>query len=472
MPQPPNILWVCTDQQRWDTIASLGNPHIRTPNVDRLVGEGVAFTHAFCQSTVCTPSRASFLTGRYPRTTRCRQNGQTIPADEKLISRIFTDAGYVCGLAGKQHLSSCSDGKVEIRQDDGYDTFEWSHHPQPDWKESAYAQWLASKGKTWAELYNGPATPYVKHGIPTEFHQTTWCAERAAAFVKEHRDRPWLFSYNCFAPHHPFDPPAEYLERYDPADMPLPKHRSGELENKPHYQKLDHEYAHNDPSGYRVVDMSEDDQRHVTAAYYAMIEHIDDAVGAMVGALEDSGQLENTIVIFMSDHGEMLGDHGIYLKGPHFYEAAVRVPLVLRWPEKFQRELQSDALIELVDLAPTLLQACGVDVPGNMRGRSLLPICTGQADPAVHRDYVYCEYYNAWTHHRSYGTMMRTRDKKVGVYHGVNEGELYDLAEDPDEFDNLWEQPVGATLQHGLLKQAFDASVFTMDPWPPRLGPL
>jgi len=472
MTNPPNILWICTDQQRWDTIAALGNPHIRTPNIDRLVAEGVAFTHAFCQSTVCTPSRASFLTGRYPRTTRCRQNGQTIPPSERLISRIFADAGYTCGLAGKQHLSSCSDGKVEIRHDDGYSVFEWSHHPQPDWPENAYTQWLASQGKTWEELYQGPATPYIKHGVPAEFHQTTWCAERAADFAIANRGRPWLFSFNCFAPHHPFDPPAEYLSRYNPAEMPLPKYRPGELENKPRYQKLDHQHAHNDPAGYAVADMSEDDQRQVTAAYYAMCEHIDDAVGTMLAALEENNQLENTIVIFMSDHGEMLGDHGIYLKGPHFYEAAVRVPLVIRFPVKFQQNLRSDALVELVDLAPTLLEACGIPVPGNMQGRSLLSIGTGEADPAVHRDYVYCEYYNAWTHHRSYGTMMRTRDHKIAVYHGVDEGELYDLNADPDEFVNLWNEASHAELRHELLKQAFDASVFTMDPWPPRRGPF
>ncbi|MCA9269770.1 MAG: sulfatase-like hydrolase/transferase [Planctomycetales bacterium] len=470
MNRPPNILWICTDQQRWDTIAALGNSHIRTPHVDRLVAEGVAFTHAFCQSTVCTPSRASFLTGRYPRTTRCRQNGQTMPADERLISRIFADHGYACGLAGKQHLASCSEGKVEIRGDDGYQVFEWSHHPQPDWAENAYSQWLAARGTSWEELYGGASTPYVKEGIPAELHQTTWCAERAIAFARAHRDAPWLFSFNCFAPHHPFDPPAEYLRRYDPASLPLPKHRPGELENKPHYQKLDHAYAHNDPSGYRVAGMSDDDQRSVTAAYYAMIEHIDDAVGAMVDALEESGQLENTIVLFMSDHGEMLGDHGIYLKGPHFYEGAVRVPLVLRWPQRFAAGLKSDALVELVDVAPTLLEAAGFAAPPAMQGRSLLGIGSGAADPGRHRDYVYCEYYNAWTHHRSYGTMMRTRDKKIAVYHGVNEGELYDLAVDPDEFDNLWESPAAAGLRHDLLKQAFDASVFTMDPMPPRRG--
>ena len=175
--EKPNILWLCTDQQRYDTIASLGNHLINTPAIDSLVKDGTAFKKAYVQSPICAPSRASFLTGRYPRTTRCRQNGQTIPPGEILVSKMFRDAGYTCGLAGKLHLASCSDGRVEERTDDGYDIFHWSHHPQPDWPENAYTQWLSAKGKTWDELYDGPETPYVKHGIPAEYHQTTWAAE-------------------------------------------------------------------------------------------------------------------------------------------------------------------------------------------------------------------------------------------------------------------------------------------------------
>jgi arylsulfatase A-like enzyme len=468
----PNILWITTDQQRFDTIASLGNPHIRTPNLDRLVAEGVSFTRAYCQSTVCAPSRASYLTGRYPRTTGCRQNGQTLPAGETLISRHMANAGYTCGLAGKQHLASCSDGKVELRGDDGYREFHWSHHPQPDWPENAYTQWLTSQGKTWDELYAGPSSGYVKQGVPAEYHQTTWCAHKAIEFLERHAGSPWFFSFNCFAPHHPFDPPGEYLKRYDPADMPLPKYEEGELAQKPIYQRLDHEWAHNEEGYFHVGGMTDDDHRQVKAAYYAMIEQIDHEVGRMLSALEASGQADNTIVVFMSDHGEMLGDHGIYLKGPHFYEPAIHAPLIIWAPNRFQTNLRSDALVELVDLAPTLMSACELDVPEAMQGRSLLPILRGEAEPTVHRDYVYCEYYNAWTHHRSYGTMMRTAEHKIVVYHGVDEGELYDLNDDAHEFRNLWRSSEHASLRERLLKQAFDASVFTMDPMPPRLGPF
>jgi len=328
----PNILWLCTDQQRFDTIRSLGNPLVRSPNVDRLVEEGVTFTQAYCQSPVCAPSRASFLTGRYPRTTGCRQNGQMIPENEVLISRMLADVGYRCGLAGKLHLASCSDGKVEARIDDGYHDFHWSHHPQPDWEENAYTQWLKSKGKTWEELYTGRATGYVKEGIPAEYHQTTWCAETTIDFIKANQGQPWFFSFNCFDPHHPFDPPAEYLQKYDPAGMPLPKVGPNTPDSKSSFQELDSVWAHNSPGEFHTGAMTDDDRREVTAAYYAMCELIDDQVGRIMAALEETGQRENTIVVFMSDHGEMLGDHGIYFKGPHFYDEAVRVPLVVSWP--------------------------------------------------------------------------------------------------------------------------------------------
>jgi len=466
----PNILWLCTDQQRCDTIRSLGNDLIRTPNIDKLVNEGVAFTQAYCQSPVCSPSRASFLTGRYPRTTRCRQNGQTIPADEVLVSRMFANAGYRCGLAGKLHLASCSEGKVEERIDDGYHDFHWSHHPQPDWPENAYTQWLRSKGQSWKDLYSGPSTGFVKVGVPAEFHQTKWCADTTIDFIRSNQDRPWFFSFNCFDPHHAFDPPPEYLAKYNPDDMPLPKFESGELDAKTTFQRLDSVWAHNSPGEFHTAAMTDADRRQVTAAYYAMCELIDDQVGRIMDSLERSGQRENTIVIFMSDHGEMLGDHGIYFKGPHFYDEAIHVPLVISAPDRFQAGLRVGGLTELVDLVPTLLEAADMEVPKRVQGKSLLPHLTGQADPAHHRDTVFCEYYNSWTHGDAYGTMLRTTREKFIVYHGTDQGELYDLNSDPDEFTNLWTSPDHQSLKLRLMQQCFDASVLGMDPWPPRRG--
>jgi arylsulfatase len=468
----PNILWLCSDQQRYDTIAALGNSLARSPNIDRLIEEGVAFRRAYCQSPVCTPSRASFLTGRYPRTTRCRQNGQQIPTGERLLPRLFADAGYRCGLAGKLHLSSCSDGKVEQRIDDGYEVFHWSHHPQPGWgQDNAYWRWLEEKGTNWSNIFDGSGSAYVKKGVPAEFHQTTFCADKTIDFIRASADRPWFFSFNCFDPHHPFDPPPEYLERYDIDAMPLPKFREGELERKTTFQQLDHNGAHNSDGEFAPGTMTDRDRREIYAANLAMCELIDDQVGRILEALVETGQADNTIVIYMSDHGEMLGDHGIYFKGPHFYESAIRVPLVVRWPNGYKSGLQVDGLVELLDLAPTLLEAAGLDVPEAMQGRSLNAMCRGESDPIRFRDQVFCEYYNAWTHSDAYATMLRTEQYKIVVYHGTDQGELYDLVADPDEFANLWASDEHKDLKLKLMTRCFDASVFTMDPTPPRLGP-
>ncbi|MDP6506871.1 MAG: sulfatase-like hydrolase/transferase, partial [Planctomycetota bacterium] len=208
----PNILWLCTDQQRFDSLGCYGNPFVHTPNIDRLAEDGILFEHAYCQSPICTPSRASFLTGRYPRTTRARQNSQNIPEDEVLIPRMLKDAGYVCGLSGKLHLSACSPRVckgTERRIDDGYDVFHWSHHPKPDWPTSEYGLWLKEQEVT----YQTPRlddSGHVLKGMPEEYHQTTWCAQKAIDFLEScaEFDRPWLFSFNCFDPHNAFDPPA------------------------------------------------------------------------------------------------------------------------------------------------------------------------------------------------------------------------------------------------------------------------
>ena len=160
----PNILWICTDQQRYDTIHSLGNEHIRTPNLDRLIEEGVAFTRAYCQSPVCTPSRACFLTGRYPSAVHVNRNGNAyFPEDVELITRRLANLGYDCGLAGKLHLSA-AEGRVEVRPDDGYRVFRWSHHPKPEtyWptEDHAYQHWLDEQSIEWDKAYGGE-TPGV-----------------------------------------------------------------------------------------------------------------------------------------------------------------------------------------------------------------------------------------------------------------------------------------------------------------------
>ncbi len=488
----PNVLWVCTDSQRWDTLGCAGNPWVHTPHLDALAAGGVRFTHAFSQSPLCMPSRGSFLTGRYPVTNRLRQNGQTCPPDLRPLPRDLRDAGYVCGLVGKLHLNPCDNRLAlgpewwkhdrrdwfrgaERRIDDGYDVFEWDHAGRSDDPASAYARWLRGRGVS--VPLDKPAradSGHVLVGAPVEHHHTTWAADRAASFIEGYAGYPypWMLSLNLFDPHFVFDPPAEmlepYLDRLD--DIPLPVEHDRDPASHPPARRR---WAERDAG------RSDRDHRLVRAAYWAMVDLIDVQVGRLLDTLDRTGQRANTLVIFTSDHGEMLGDHGLYKKGPALFDPAVRVPLILSQPGTLPAGLVVDELVELTGLVPTLREACGMDPDPAVQGRSLMPLIRGGADEggevtngaAAPRDDVYAEYLNANPDKSpAYLTMVRTADAKLVRHHGTDAGELYDLAADPDEARNLWEDPAAASLKLGMLVRLTDRQALTADPMPRRVG--
>lgn len=462
----PNVLWVCTDQQRFDTLAGLSNSIIRTPNLEKFMAESVTFTNAFCQTPICSPSRGSFLTGRYPHVTGLRANGQRIRPTERLVPRMLADYQYTCGLAGKLHLSPCAGGRVEDRIDDGYEIFHWSHDITDQWPlKNEWYVWLDRQG---VKLPKFPASPVWGMPIDPTYTQTAWCADMAIQFMRQQRQfNPWLMSVNIFQPHHPFYPTEEYLSHYDPAKVPAPAYREGELENKPVFQTVDHRGAYGGQA-ISFAKTSPEMHQKVTAAYYAMIEQVDTEMGRMMQTLEETGQADNTIVIFMSDHGEMLGDHGIYLKGPYFYDCLTRVPLIIRWPGHFKQGLKVDALVEMVDLAPTLLEAAGIPVSSGIQGRSLMPLLTGQT--TEHRDSAYMEYLDACSTYEipPMLTSIRTEKWKLNYCDKPRTGELYDLEKDPGEFTNLWDNPHYRDAQEMMLHALVGRMIETTDPLPER----
>ena len=477
MPQKPmNIVWYCTDQQRYDTLTCMGNTAIHTPNIDRLAREGVMFSRAYCQAPICTPSRASFLTGKYPCATKMFFNGNdNFSKDETLVTKLFADAGYTCGLAGKLHLTAAFH-RMEKRGDDGYSFFEWSHHPYDDWEYgiNSYQKWLKDNGYDWSSEYavnSDSATSFVdkigtgglRSGIRAELHQTTWCTNEAIRFIEEQKGKEggWLISINTFDPHPPLDPPQEYKDKLNIADMPLPLWKDDEMDNKPPHQQYDYIHGGQGGSAESVIGMTDDQKRERTRDYYAEIELIDDQVGRLVDYLDENGLRENTLVIFMSDHGEMLGDHGLYWKGAYFYEALTHVPLIISWPGHIQCGIRSDALVELMDIAPTLLDLAGMEIPFWMKGKSLKGILTGVVSPDHHHDSVYSEFYHclARSHQNISATMYFDGRFKLVSYHGENYGELYDLQNDPNEFENLWFERDYQDLKHELVQKSFDQAI-------------
>jgi len=485
-----NILWYCSDQQRFDTIGGLGNPHIHTPRLDRFLAESVAFTHAYCNSPICTPSRSSFLTGMYPSAVGVNGNGNTnFPRhqQERLITHILAEEGYDCGLVGKLHLSSPALGQ-EPRVEDGYRYFQYSHdHKAPRAKGHDYAEWLASQGVDPVALLDERSTATYLQGakvkrfgglfeptaeqdnIPPHLHQTHWCSEKAIEFIGKNRDadQPWLLSINAFDPHAPFDPPWEYYRRYDSETLPGAHFQPGDLA---HQQKLvdagiDFQSQPRHPDEW--------EHKKLQAAYYAMIEQIDHEFGRILDHLEAIGERENTIVIFMSDHGESLCDHGLLLKGCRFFEGLVRVPLIISWPGHFQQGVVSDALVELIDIAPTLYECAGMETPYFVQGRSLTPVLTGALSAESHRDFVRCEFYGAINYpDLTHATMYRDRRWKLNTFHDKAITELYDLDADPWEHQDLSAHPDYQAIKWQLLERSFAATAYAHAPEAPRTQPF
>jgi arylsulfatase A-like enzyme len=491
-PRRPNILWICTDQQRYDTLGAQGNAHVSTPRLDSLWRSGTAFTHAYCQSPICTPSRASFLTGMYPSAIPANQNGNPAfpaAAAERLVPRRLRDAGYDCGLVGKLHLASAAGGK-EPRVDDGYRFVRYSTSPHGRLPGQDYAAWLRQRGvDADAVMARVPHTAVDRHvangvvwervcpptadddNIPAELHQTRWCTEMALEFIDQRRscDTPWLLSINPFDPHPPFDPPWEYYRRFDPEALPDPPFKEADLVTLPARAGVEFQTMPRHPAEYCT--------RSLRAAYLAMLELADAQIGRVLDALDESGQRDNTLVVLTSDHGDMQGDHGLVRKGCRFYEGLVRVPLIWRWPGHVRAGLRSDALVELTDIVPTLLDAVGL-APGRLvTGRSLLPLLTGGEQEQPHREFVRAEFYDAQglggaDRRMSVATMFRDARWKLVVYHSHGVGELYDLDDDPDEFVNLWDVPSLAATKLRLMEASFASTVMDGDLGPPLLEDL
>lgn len=462
----PNILWYCTDQQRFDTIGALGNPHVRTPTIDALVQQGVSFTHAYCQSPICTPSRSSFMTGLYPSRLHNTRNGNdTFPTWPPLITRLIADSGYECGLVGKFHLVSAG-RRPEPRLDDGFDLWQHSHAPRDDWPEGThdYADWVRNQGRSLDEMR------LSEDRVDPQLHQTKWASDRAIEFIERSHAEPWLLNINVYDPHPPFIPPKSYAEQIDPQSLPGPHLHGGDLATQEKLASVDFQ------GGADLTDA--DEGRRIQALYYAMIAQIDDQFSRILQVLDATGQRDNTVVIFTSDHGEMLGDHGLVQKGCRFYEGLVRVPLIFSWPERFITDRRCSGLVELLDLSATILQLAEVPIPAYHQGMGLTDVLTGERSGDQLRTSVRSEYFDALDEafvggNASFATMYRTPRHKLCLYHDAELGELYDLEKDPWEHDDLYENAEYRDVRNELILKSFHSHVvLTTDVGSPRIAPM
>ena len=477
----PNILFICTDQQRYDALGCYGNSNIHTPTIDGLARDGVLFEHTYVQNPVCAPSRASLMTGQYPGNHGLWANGVALPEHQPLFSKVLADGGYDCGMIGKMHLAACFEGRTEPRLDDGFRYYKWAHDPAHRSPENDYHLWLASE---FPERYqqaaaNGGRTRHEPAGfdtMPTEAHYSRWASTRAIEFLdgvgKE--DAPFFLWVNFFDPHHPFVAPSEYLDRYDPDSLPDPVGFEGELAAKPPIQgRASAESYAGFARGFTSYTSRE--IKEIIAAYYAMVTLIDDEVKRILDRLDALGLADDTIVIFTSDHGEMLGDHQLLLKGPMLYDCAVRVPLIMRWPEHLPAGERRSDLVQWIDLTSTFVELAGLEPTPTAQGMSLLPLARGDAD-AQSRGWALCEYLDSGHPYDPgvYLTMLRTGDFKLIVQHGLpamdreGTGELYNLTADPHELHNRWDDPEYASDRIALERMLLDVLVATRNRSQPR----
>lgn len=378
---------------------------------------------------------------------------------------------------GKFHLGSAWGGRTEPRLDDGFRVFRWSHDPYVRSPENSYHTWLE-------ERFPGLLDETLAQGgdaidrLPTEAHYSHWVGEEAIEYLTTGRDRakPFCFVVNFFDPHHGFGAPPEYRERYDPEALPRPVGGPDDLDDKPaiYREASARSYAGSLPG---FEDYTADEIQGIVADYYAMVSLVDDEVGRILSALEDEGLADDTLVVFTSDHGELLGDHRMLLKGPMMFESSVRVPLIVRWPGELPEGAVRDDLVQWIDLAPTLLEAAGVEALPRAQGTSLLGLArSGQWDDA--RGWALAEYRNSCIPYEVpvHTTMLRTDDWKVVVHHGApstareRTGELYDLVDDPQELTNLWDDERFRDRRLGLQEQLLDVLVATEDRSRPRLA--
>lgn len=481
----PNVLFICTDQHRFDVIGTHPGSAAITPNLVRLAAAGVVFEHCYAPSPVCAPSRASMFTGEYPSSHGLWSNGVTLPPQRSLVSRELADAGYRCGLVGKLHLAAAFQGQTEERVDDGFEVFEWAHDPFHGSPDNAYHRWLQERHpELWAAARPDLVTPDTtdfKHAntafdeMPTEAHYSTWVTERVVEFIGTADDRPYFAVANYFDPHHPFAAPPEYLAKYPPGSVPAPIGGRDELATKPPRQTdaSEHSYGGAGPS---FVDFSPDELDELRRTYHAMISLVDDGIGALLDAVAARDDDRPTLIIFVSDHGEMLGDHGLLLKGPMMYDAAVRVPLMIALPDVVPAGERVDGFVSPHDLAARSVAATGLERYDRDQGIDLIAVANGGI-PA--RRYAWSEYRNSGYPYDppAHTTMFRRADYKLVVWHGDPDrgvpatGELYNLADDPDELVNLWDDPRYRDVRLELYESVSDLQMKHEDRHQPRVAP-
>jgi len=450
-----NIVLIQTDQQRRDSLPAYGNTVVETPTIDRLAREGVVFDNCFTPAPLCSPARASLLTGKFPTHHGILRNPESgSPAGRDFVGRhttfseVLSDRGYDCTHVGKWHVGT------ELRPDEcGFTGVYYPGYGYPDEHEH-YLAYLEKIGVGGFKLRDQVYGKYkdgrdkevfimsavqeggVEASVPCYLANQALDAIRGAHAAK----KDFFVRCDFWGPHVPYIIPQEYMDKYAPGDIPKYPNFEDALEGKPPVQQMMKDY-------WGVQDFGWEEWSRLVAACYGYISLIDDQVGRIVSLLDELGIREETAIFFTSDHGGMVGAHGLCDKGAYLYDEICRIPLIASVPG-LKGGTRNDAYVYNMDLMPTFLDVAGEPVPGGIDAASLFPLLDGSAD-RVRDPVAYTEFYG----HQipCFQRIIRTDDYKY-IFNGADRDELYDLRKDPGELANVIAEPGYA----GILKDALE----------------
>jgi arylsulfatase A-like enzyme len=471
----PNIIFVFTDDHASHAISAYGSRINQTPNIDRLADEGMLFRNAFVTNSICAPSRAVILTGKHSHLNGIFTNRERFDSAQVTFPKLLQQAGYQTAIVGKWHLKSAPTG---------FD----------------YWEVLPGQGN-----YYNPTFRTTGDTVRYTGYVTDIITDRALDWLQNGRDpeKPFMLMYQHKAPHRRWQPGPEHLTLYDGVTIPEPPTLFDDYEGRTsaaktqemtiaqhmydedlklvappqlNEQQLERWNAAYEPKNeaFRQADLTGDElvrwkyQRYIKD-YLRTIASVDDNLGRVLDYLDEAGLTENTVVIYSSDQGFYLGDHGWYDKR-WMYEESLRMPFIVRWPGVVQPGSENSDLVQNLDFAETFLEVAGVDIPADMQGRSLVPLLEGRT-PADWRDQIYYHYweYPAWHMvRRHYG--VRTQRYKLIYYYEIDEWELFDLESDPEELRSVYADSehaeIVADLKERLAQMRADLMVPEEDPVP------
>ncbi len=525
----PSFVLFCTDQQRADFLGCGGHPALRTPHIDGIARGGVQFTRCYVSSPQCMPNRSTMMTGRSPSVHGVRTNGIPLPLRSNTFVDLLRAKGYRTALVGKSHLQNMLDAPPDVLPDllrrRRAECGEYAEAMKPGEREDYgrenmrawqglgrlspsqayygfehvdlctlhgdmvggdYDRWLRMRmydadrvrGRHNQLPHDYTCPQAWRTAMPEALYPTRYIQDHAVEWLSSYEtrrnDRPFFLMVSFPDPHHPFTPPGRYWDLYDPADMPVP----ATLKSAASTPFLRHARAHSRQPGaneYHAMSVSAREAQEAAALTCGMVSMIDDAVGAVLKALDDNGLREETVVAFTSDHGDLMGDHGLLLKGPFHYQGLIRVPMLWSEPGPAPAEgARCDALVGTIDLAPTILDRAHVPPYHGIQGRSMRTLVNRPDAPRRSHFLVEEEQHDGVLGHRGAlrAHTLVTERFRLSLYSGETWGEIYDLEEDPHEEHNLWDDPAAALLRSDLVAALAHAQIDGVDPspFPDRLG--